>query len=137
MPKNAQKSKAEQDGRLLLALNAIKKRQVTNIREAARLFDVPRTTLRDRLRGRPDRNILRPNCTKLSETEENSLKEWIISMNRRGAAPRPSMVQKMADLLLSDRGDDVPAPKTGKNWVANFLRRNKTFKTKFIRRYNY
>jgi hypothetical protein len=42
-------------------------------------------------------------------------------MNRRGTAPRPSTVQIMIDLLLSDRGDDVAVLKTGKNWVANFL----------------
>ncbi|KAJ5288263.1 hypothetical protein N7508_011038 [Penicillium antarcticum] len=42
-------------------------------------------------------------------------------MNRRGTAPRPSTVQIMIELLLSDRGDDVAVLKTGKNWVANFL----------------
>jgi len=137
MTKNAPKKDPQREGRLLLAVNAIKKGQFAKIREAARLYDVPTSTLHARLHGRPDRSNLRANSTKLSETEENSLKEWIISMNRRGAAPRPSMVQDMADLLLSDRGDDVPALKTGKNWVSNFLRRNKTFKTKFIRKYNY
>ena len=137
MPKNALKTTAQREGRLLLAVNAIKKGQITKIREAARTYDVPFTTLRARLRGRPERSSIRAHNIKLSETEEESLKKWIISMNRRGAAPRPSTVQIMADLLLSDRGDDVPALKTGKNWVSNFLRRNKTFKTKFICKYNY
>ena len=92
MPKNAPKTDVQREGRLLLAVNVIKKGQLTKIREAARLYDVHKSTLRARLRGRPDRNTIRANNIKLSETEEESLKEWIILINRRGAALRLSTV---------------------------------------------
>ena len=39
----------EKEGKLLLAISALKKKEISNIREAARLYDVPRSTLQDRL----------------------------------------------------------------------------------------
>jgi hypothetical protein len=39
----------EKEGRLILALTALKKEQITSIREVARQFEVPESTLRDRL----------------------------------------------------------------------------------------
>jgi hypothetical protein len=38
---------ANQEGRILLAIQAYKNNEITNIREAARRFGVPRTTLRN------------------------------------------------------------------------------------------
>jgi predicted HTH domain antitoxin len=52
MPENTRQKAIEQEGRLVLAINAIKKQQITKIREAARLYDVPRSTLQARLQGR-------------------------------------------------------------------------------------
>jgi hypothetical protein len=43
----------------------------------------------------------------------------------------------MADILLSKRGDSTPQQKIGVNWVSNFLRRNKDFKSRYLRRYTY
>jgi hypothetical protein len=37
--------------------------------------------------------------------QEDTLKQWIISMNKREAAPRPSSVQVMANILISERGE--------------------------------
>ena len=44
MPKSS-KSQVEQEGRILLAISAIKKKEITNIRIAACVFDIPLTTL--------------------------------------------------------------------------------------------
>ena len=93
----------EREGRILLAIQAIKKQEITAIREAARRFDVPESTLQTRLRGTTFRAETRTNSHKLTETEEESLKKWILSMDIRGAAPRPSIVRIIADLLLQKR----------------------------------
>ena len=45
----------EQEGRILLAIQAIKKQEITSIREIARVFNIPRTTLTDRLPGHTKR----------------------------------------------------------------------------------
>jgi hypothetical protein len=126
----------EQEGRLLLAIQAIKNQELTSIREAARHFQVPRSTLQRRLTG----DIFRPDSRavnlKLTELEEESLQKWILSMDSRGAAPRPSTVREMADLLLAARGS-TPPPSVGQNWVTNFVKRHLNLATRFSRRYNY
>jgi len=137
MPRNAAKNPLNDEGRLQLAVNALKKGQITSVREAARLFNVPRSTLQARYKGRLQRSYKRAHNTKLSETEESTLRDWIISMDKRGCPVRPSMVELMANCLLAKRDSiDLP-PTVGKNWVCNFLKRQQDLKTRYIRKYNY
>jgi predicted HTH domain antitoxin len=126
----------EQEGRILLAIQALKKQENLSIREAARIYDIPNSTLHHRVKGRENRVELRANSFKLTEIEENSLKKWIISMDIRGAAPRPSMVQEMANLLLMTRGTTL-IQTVGKNWVSNYLKRHPEIDSRFSRRYDY
>ena len=93
----------EQEGRILLAIQAFKKKEVSSIREVARRFNVPESSLRRRLSGIQHRANSRANCSKLTETEEESLEKWILSIDLRGAAPRPFIVREKADLLLQKR----------------------------------
>lgn len=73
--KRAQSSRnpIEQEGRPLLAIQTIKNKEITSIREVARRFNVPRTTLRDRVNDHQFRSGKRANSHKLSEIEEQSL----------------------------------------------------------------
>jgi hypothetical protein len=77
----------EKEGRLILALTALKKEQITSIREVARQFEVPESTLRDRLRGRQPQAEIRANCHKLAIGEENTLVKWILDSDKRGLPP--------------------------------------------------
>ena len=137
-PKRAQscRNSIEQEGRLLLAIQAIKKEEIRSIRETARRFNVPESTLRTRLRGTTNRAETRPNSHKLTQIEEKSLKTWILSMDARGAAPRPSMVREMANLLLKKRGS-TPIYTVGEKWVYNYTHRHPELKSRFSRRYDY
>ena len=63
----------EQEGRLLLAIQAIKKQEIRTIAAAARTFNIPCSTLRDRLNSHTERSTIRANLYKLTETEEESL----------------------------------------------------------------
>ncbi|KAJ5273619.1 hypothetical protein N7478_008744 [Penicillium angulare] len=132
---NSQKL-TEQEGRILLAIQAIKKQEQLSISAAARYFNVPRTTLRDRLHGHQNRRETRANGHKLTEIEEESLQKWILSMDNRGAAPRPTTVREMANLLLSARGS-TPVQTVGENWVNKYVKRHPQLSTRFSRRYNY
>ena len=116
---SARKS-TEQEGRVLLAIEAIQKRQIPSVSEAARLFDVPRSTLRDRLAGTTNRSDIHANNHKLSVLEEQSLLKWVMSMDSRGAAPRQSHVREMANILLVERGS-TPIQTVGQKWVYNFI----------------
>ncbi|OQD66264.1 hypothetical protein PENDEC_c060G02045 [Penicillium decumbens] len=129
----------EQEGRILLAIKAIRKQEISSIREAARRFDVPLNTLHRRLRGDQFRREARANGHKLIEFKEESLVEWILSMDLRGnhPPPRPSLAKDMANLLLASRGTTSP-PTVGLNWVSNFIKRHRdTIASRFSRRYDY
>lgn len=47
----------------------------------------------------------RPSGHKLTQNEENSRTEWIIFIDTRGAAPKPSTVRDMANILLTTYSD--------------------------------
>jgi hypothetical protein len=134
-PEKAQKL-LEQEGRILLAIKAIKNGQITTTAAAARSFEVPRSTLQARLNGRTNRSDTRANSHKLSQTEEESIKSWLISMDQRGAAPTINMLVDMANLLLEARGE-TPVQRVGKNWPKNYLNRHPELTSRFSRRYDY
>jgi hypothetical protein len=98
----------QQEGRILLAIEAYKNKEITSLHEVTRQFDVPRTTLSRRLAGSTSRAETRANSHKLTQIEEESLQKWILLMDSRGAAPRPSTVREIADLLLAARGSTSP-----------------------------
>ena len=93
-------SKAQQEGRILLAMQAYQKGQITSILQAALTYNVPRKTLSSRINGRVARVDIRANSHKLTPTEEQALIQWVISMDNRGYAPRVSAVRDAARLLL-------------------------------------
>jgi hypothetical protein len=73
---------------------------------------------------------------KLTDLEEDSLVEWILSIDARGAAPRPATVGEMANILLAARGSS-PSPTVGKNWPSSFVKRRVELHSRFSRRYDY
>lgn len=137
-PKRSQtaRNSIEQEGRILLAIEAIKNKEIQSVHEAAYRFQVPRTTLRDRVNGRQNRSEKRANGHKLTQVEEDSLKQWILSMDTRGVAPRPATVREMANLLLARRGS-TSIQTVGENWVTKFVKRHTELKSRFSRRYDY
>ena len=126
----------EQEGKVLLALQGFQKGQFRSLYAAATRFGVSYTTLRNRARGRTSRVDIRANNHKLTQLEEDSLVQWIFSMDSRGAAPRPSTVREMANILLTARGS-TPLPTVGVNWVSTFINRCEELRTRFSRRYDY
>jgi hypothetical protein len=127
---------AEQEGRILLAIQAFQNKEISSIREAARQFDLPFSSLRNRLTGLKNRSESRANNHKLTEIEEQSLQKWILSIDSRGAAPRPSTIWEIANLLLEKRGT-TPVLSVGDKWVYNFVNRHPLLSSRFSRRYNY
>jgi hypothetical protein len=137
-PKRPQSSRnlTEQEGRILLAIQAINNEEISAIRDAARCFNVSEPTLRRRLRGIQSRANSRANSHKLTEIEEETLRKWILSLDDRGAAPRPTTVRETANLLLEARGT-TPVQTVGEKWVYNFVKRHPELSNRFSRRYNH
>jgi hypothetical protein len=93
-PDRSQKARkaVEQEGRILLAIHAIKNKEIPTIAEAVRRFNVLRTTLRRRITGNTFRAETRANNHKLTQIDEESLKQWIISIDQRRESPRLATV---------------------------------------------
>ena len=94
-----------QEARIILAMEAIQtsKRKLSQ-RKAAQIYNVSKTTLRSRIIGRPSRSDTQPNCSKLTELEENIIIQHIFNKDSRGFSPRLADVEDMANYLLETRG---------------------------------
>ena len=136
MPAQTRLEKVRKEGRKVLALQALQKGQFSSGRHAARLYDVPNSSLNDRQRGRVARVELRANNHKLTETEELALVQWILSMDERGYPPRICAVREAAELLLKQRAIG-PSASIRKNWPRNFVNRQPQLKSKYTRNYDY
>ena len=130
--KNSRNS-IDQEGRILLAISDLKNKKICSIREAARIFQVPPSTLCDRYHGIQMKAEKRAAGLKLSTNEEESLIKWILDLAKRGLPPRPSLVRQMANHLLSQRGNQQVSEK----WVYRLVNRHERLKSRFSRRYNY
>jgi hypothetical protein len=127
---------ANQEGKILLALSDLQEGRIQSIRAAAKLYDIPRSTLQDRADGRLSRVDKPPNGRKLTQLEEDSLVEWIFSMDKRGAAPRKATIREMANILLAARGSH-PSPTVGVKWPDNLISRRPDLRMRSSIRYDY
>lgn len=103
------------------------------IRAAAKVYNVPRTTLARRRDGRPARRDTLPNSRKLTELEEDAIVQYILELCERSFPPRLRDVEDMANQLLRARD----ASGVGKNWASSFVRRRPELRTRFSRKYDY
>src|SRR5205823_10078038 len=120
------------EARIVLAIQAIQSNAQLSMRSAAKIYDIPESTLRDRLRGRPARRDSKPNSRKLTESEEEALIKYILELDSRAFPPRPSSIKDMANRLLAERD----AATVGTNWVARFVKRRPELGTRWIRKYD-
>ncbi|CDM38448.1 Probable transposable element [Penicillium roqueforti FM164] len=71
----------EQEGRILLAIQALKKQEFSSLREVARCFNIPRSTLQNRLRGLQTARFLAPARINRQRVKKNLFKNvfslWI------------------------------------------------------------
>ena len=111
MPQPNQALPSNQEGRILLAIQAFKLRHCKSILAAAISYDVTYSTLYNRIHGMASRRDSTPNSRKLTPEEELAIVQYILDLDSRGFPPRPQAVQEMADLLLAARD----ASPVGKN----------------------
>jgi hypothetical protein len=100
---NAPKSLGR-EGKPLLAIQAYQNGQFPSLRAEALRFGVPETTARTRMNRTPFRADKRYPRYTLTQNEEDSLVQWILDMDSRGGAPRPSTVREIANILHAERG---------------------------------
>jgi len=129
---------SSKEGRFLLAIRAYQNGQFSSIRAAAKAYDVSKSTLTARLRGRTSHADSAPNCQKLTSIEESTLVEWILSMDKCGMPPHAAAVQKMANLLLAECSKSASIPTTiGRNWVQQFIKHHEELQSRHNHKYDY
>jgi hypothetical protein len=124
------------EGRIDLAIRSLRSNPSQSIRSLAAAFRVPRSTLQTRLQGTSPRHETTSVNLNLSPTEEQSLVQWILHLDRRGFPPQIIDVRRMADVLLAGRGQDPPPPPVGKKWVSRFVARQAELQTKWNRKFH-
>lgn len=121
------------EGRIILAIEAIRVSKTMNLTRAAKVYNVPRTTLRDRLKGITPKPERRNAAHNLTSTEEETLIRYVLDLDSRGFPPRIDDVKDMADLLLTTRH----VKPVGKQWAYRLVRRRPELKTRFSRAYDF
>ena len=87
------------EGRVDLGVQGYKLGQITSLRGVERAYNVSRKTAKRSVSGiRPQRGSAAPN-RRLTPIQEESLKQWILSMDRCGMSPRIATVRQMASIL--------------------------------------
>jgi helix-turn-helix, Psq domain. len=125
------------DERMEMALKAYHKGRFKSKTACAKAYDMPKSTLTDRLNRMTSRKELLANGQKLSVLKEETLKKWIIDMYERGLGLGISRVRYLTQLLLSARLKPQPklAP-ISEMWVYRFIQ-HYSLQTKWNSRYNY
>jgi hypothetical protein len=132
MPQPYQTLSRSDEADIRLTISSLNKHQIKTVRAAARAFNVPRTTLRERRAGIPARRDSQPNSKKLTQQEEEVIIRYILDLDIRGFAPTYAAVRDMADKLLAARD----AGQVGVYWPRNFVKRTDSLTTRFNRAYD-
>ena len=75
------------EARIQLTIQALDTGQIYGLRHAARNFDVPFSSLQTRRAGTTSRRDTKPKSMKLTATEEEAIKQYILELDSRGFAP--------------------------------------------------
>ena len=96
-------AKPSNESQITLAVQAIQKDPKLSVRRAASIFNVPRSTLFDRMKGIRAVQDTRSVRHRLTELEENVIVIYIIDLDSRGFAPRIPDVEDIANVILVAR----------------------------------
>ena len=99
------------EGRIILAIEAIRTTKKMNITRASKLYNVPRTSLRNRIAGRAPIAKRRNVRYQLSESEENTIVQYVLDLDSRGFLSRIKGIEDIANLLREIYGEK----RVGKN----------------------
>jgi hypothetical protein len=132
-----QQAALRKEGRLELAIQAYQRGEIQSYTNAATTYDVSRCTIQRRISGIPPKRGSAAKNRLLTLTEEESLVQWILSLDRCSMSPRIAGVRDMARLLLTEHGGSNTPPKVGIHWVRKFINRHDELKSKYNRKYDY
>lgn len=115
----------DSEQRIQLAIEAFRSKAVSSIRKAAELFDVPRSTLQDRLAGRQTAKASRQGLQRLTVEEEDSIVKAALQLHAWGWPLTLKGLDNLATSLLVKKGDLLPL---GRDWHLRFFARHPQLK---------
>jgi helix-turn-helix, Psq domain/Tc5 transposase DNA-binding domain len=121
------------EARVLMAINALQTNKKLSVYRAARIYDVPTTTLRDRIAGATPMPERESKNRLLNKLEEEVLVQHIVDLDNRGFSPRLKDIEDMANNILASRC----GPPIGKLWMHRLVKRIPELKTRFSCSYDY
>ena len=80
------------EARVIIAIEAIQSSKKLSRRAAARFYNVPEPTIRDRMNGVTPIAERRPAVQLLTEIEEDGIVQYILDLDTRGFSPRVEML---------------------------------------------
>ena len=92
-----------EESQIVLAVQAIKQDSSLTYGRASAIFNVPKTTLYDRMNGKRARQDTRSASCRLTELEEGTIVRYILDLDARGFSPRLRDVEDMANVVLEAR----------------------------------
>ena len=126
-------SSFSKEQRVILATEAIQNNRNLSRRQATRIYEVPKATLRSKMNGRTSRDDSRHGRQKLTESEKNAIIQYVLDLDERGFPPRIAGIEDMANLLLEKRDDG----RVGGHWASRFIVRQEKLKTRLNRVYDF
>lgn len=111
--------------KLIMALREIRENNL-KVREASRLYEVPRSTLQDHLNGKVPK-ISRKTGPEplLTNAVETKIVEWVLNMAKCGFPIKKCDLMDTVECIIKDLKKQhlFKNSKPGERWYANFLRR--------------
>lgn len=112
--------------KLILALHEIRENNL-KVREASRLYDVPRSTIQDHLKGKVPK-ISRKTGPEplLTNAVETKIIEWVLNMAKCGFPIKKCDLIDTVECIIKDfkKQHLFKNGRPGERWYANFLRRH-------------
>jgi hypothetical protein len=105
------------EARIILVIKVVRLSRKISIRVAAKLYNIPKSTLFNKMAGRTPRSEIKANYYKLTEIKEEVIVRYILDLDLRGFAPRLTNVEDIANYILESRG----GKRVGKLWAHRFV----------------
>jgi hypothetical protein len=122
-------------------MRSLKDKEFSSIRAAARHFQIPPSTLIDRMSGAQSQVKSHETYQTLSNAEENTLVRWITRLTATGYPATPALLREMAQEVwnqrvhVASRQTNTPSSTTvtGHEWLYRFLNRHPNLKATYSR----
>jgi hypothetical protein len=92
------------EGDIYLAISDIQSKRIRSEKRAAKIYNIPQTTIQRRRARQRARSDCEPNSKRLTKLEEEVILQSILNASLRRLPPTKALVRDIANRLLRERG---------------------------------